>query len=618
MAAPSISTSLSPSDALIAKNMQNLGLKLNKQPLLYTNFMRCLCRLVDYTKTTKQEAKVVVKHDLYRIFKKCGLLPGEYPSLGLINVADPNLLYNWLELVANMWFYAPREVVTNRVSVAPVVDTTPMFELVVMVMTSKKPCDVNTCTVATIVLINIMSAMNHPDHTVFLPAITTGRVCMLKMIQLLADAFCAYYDCPDCSVKNKDQLISLAMYTSAVLGLTADLLKVPAVSKDMCIALRKVVMEQFHMVLPILTTLHKALLSLPVVVGSQNRQDARDGLTNIIRCFALCLMCVKTKDEAATLTHNEKFVKMLFSVGIMDILTDRLKVSAEKTNDNDALVACYMLLSQMCLVKSIRNKMDMGPLFQFIALAPAPPHNTAAAFWLMRALGLYVADDEAAAAAAAPQSVITVILRELSRHKGTTGTEKDNDTYMVWTQGLNSLILSVTLLSVIMPETQTAIRACLGLLPPPNVTPETMALVSQLEHLLAHKPVFTKPVLDIVPVQVVKKCSFADCQKTAALQLCSQCKTVRYCDSACQRGDWAHHKPVCRAVAAAAVAAAKALYEAKIRQRQQDNAADLAATEAAAEAASEADPTNDDWMKRRATEKASDWNRKIHRKYIEK
>jgi hypothetical protein len=38
--------------------------------------------------------------------------------------------------------------------------------------------------------------------------------------------------------------------------------------------------------------------------------------------------------------------------------------------------------------------------------------------------------------------------------------------------------------------------------------------------------------------------------------MCGKCRVTRYCSRDCQRAQWAHHKPACKALAAVAVAAA--------------------------------------------------------------
>ena len=42
----------------------------------------------------------------------------------------------------------------------------------------------------------------------------------------------------------------------------------------------------------------------------------------------------------------------------------------------------------------------------------------------------------------------------------------------------------------------------------------------------------------------------AACARDGASSLCGGCRHVSYCDAGCQRGHWAKHKPVCKAIKA--------------------------------------------------------------------
>ena len=575
---------------------QNLAEKLaKKSPVLYLQFLRGLCRLVDYTKTTKEEAKVVVKHDLYRVFKKGGLSPNEYPVLGLVNVTNPMVLYNWLELLANMWFYVPHDLVTNKVASGATalepLDITPMFELTMLAM-AQKPCRLNVCNAAAIATLNMLSAMNHANHKLFLPAVS-GRGRMMQVAKTMVEYFCAYYDCPNCSTHSPERIVSLAMYSSGILATMGDLLKVPSLAKELCVVLSEVVMDNYQMIEPIVTTLHEAL-ELPA--ACQSRADAQDGLTSIIRCLAMSMMFVKTTNKAANAAHNDMFFKVLYKSGIMDMLLHYQEALGASISEN-ALIALYMLLTQF-FATSLRHQLNVGPLVPLMAQAT---HQPLSAYWLLRVFELHFKTVAAATDSDSGDSdggssemavMLDIVLKELPRHCHTT--DIDSDEFRVWSQGLKTLLVCVPALTGenYTLATKTRIQHCLSLLPITTAaTAATATLVAQIEHCLAHKPLFTTPITAIVPVHVVKKCDF--CQDIRqSLLLCGGCKMVRYCDTTCQRGDWARHKPDCRA----ACAAKKALQQA---QQERDNAADIAATEAATEAAAaaaaaEADPTNDD------------------------
>jgi hypothetical protein len=569
---------------------QNLAEKLaKKSPVLYLQFLRGLCRLVDYTKTTKEEAKVVVKHDLYRVFKKCGLSPNEYPVLGLVNVTNPMVLYNWLELLANMWFYIPHDLVTNEVTeVAEVaalepLDITPMFELTMLAM-AQKPCRLNVCNAAAIATLNMLSAMNHANHKLFLPAAVSGRVSMLRVAKTMVEYFCAYYDCPNCSAHSPERIVSLAMYCSGILATMGDLLKVPSLAKELCLVLNNVVMDNFHMIEPILTTLHEAL-KLPVACPS--RADAQDGLTSIIRCFAMSMMFVKTTNKAANAAHNDKFVNVLYNTGVMDLLLHYQEALGTNMSEN-ALIALYMLLSQF-FATSLRHKLLLRPL---VPLMAQTTHKPLSAYWLLRLFEQHfktvaVATDSDGDSGGEMAVMLDIVLKELPRHSHTT--DIGSDEFRVWSQGLKTLLVCVPALTGenYTLATKTQIQHCLSLLP---IVAATATLVAQIEHCLAHKPLFTRPITAIVPLYVVKKCAFCH-YISPRLLLCSGCKMVRYCDTTCQRDDWARHKPECRA----ACAAKEAQRQAQLQQQERDNAGDIATTAAAATAAAmEADPTNND------------------------
>ena len=73
----------------------------------------------------------------------------------------------------------------------------------------------------------------------------------------------------------------------------------------------------------------------------------------------------------------------------------------------------------------------------------------------------------------------------------------------------------------------------------------------QVQHWPSHKPTCFTPKETTEMKQVardtrVKEC--ATCKKTEKkcdkLDICPRCLAVRYCSKACQKKDWANHKPV--------------------------------------------------------------------------